>query len=81
MIPIDCPTPVFDFVMETDLIFLEDDWMTVFTFVVRAVQLGCPLKEFETYLREVESSGRVWPLQKYIENQSQRVAFRMRYRR
>jgi hypothetical protein len=31
----------------------------VFTFVVGAVQLGYPLKEFETYLGEVESNGGV----------------------
>jgi hypothetical protein len=45
--------------MERDLIFLEDYWRTVFTFVIRAVRLGYPLKEFETSLEEVESNGRV----------------------
>jgi hypothetical protein len=70
MIPIECLTPVFNFVMKTHLIFMQDSWRTVFTFVVRAVQLGYPLTEFEIYLGEVESSGRVWALQKYIENHS-----------
>jgi hypothetical protein len=37
VIPIECLTPLFNFVMETNLIFLEDYWTTVFTFVVRAI--------------------------------------------
>jgi hypothetical protein len=59
VIAIECLTPVLNFVKETNLVFLEDYWRTMFTYVVWALQLGYPLTEFETYLGEVEPNGRV----------------------
>jgi hypothetical protein len=38
----------------------------VFTFVVRVVHLGYPLKELERYHREVQPNGQVWALKNIV---------------
>jgi hypothetical protein len=50
---------IFEFLMEGDLIYEDDYFLTVFPLLLRACEVGYPLNVFEDYLQELEPDERV----------------------